>query len=147
MSDIKVVRWLDSNCGLLASEVSALPTEPQPLDRLFSSWSVHQTNGPTNTHEAQSPKNCPGRVNPFCFSYSWDTCDHFSKSWQRPPLDNCWTCMAIIAASLNLKERSKIFLIRNDSDCFSHFSNFIDICYVVMSTNGLIASLHQRPDS
>ena len=31
MSNIKVCRWLDSNCWPLASEVTTLPTEPQPL--------------------------------------------------------------------------------------------------------------------
>ena len=36
MSDIKVCKWLDLNCGPLASEATALPTEPQPLPDLLS---------------------------------------------------------------------------------------------------------------
>ena len=34
MSDIKVCRWPDWNRGLLASEATALPTEPQPLPNI-----------------------------------------------------------------------------------------------------------------
>ena len=34
MSDVKVFRELDSNCGPLVSEATALPTEPHPLTRL-----------------------------------------------------------------------------------------------------------------
>ena len=47
MFSLKVCQWLDSNCGPLVSEVTALPTEPQPqlgsyivkeFDKLISSW-------------------------------------------------------------------------------------------------------------
>ena len=33
---IKFCRWLDSNCGTLGSEATALPTEPQPLPNFWS---------------------------------------------------------------------------------------------------------------
>ena len=35
MVNINVCQWLDSNCGPLELEVTALPTEPQPLPHLF----------------------------------------------------------------------------------------------------------------
>ena len=39
----KFCRWLDSNWGPLVSEVTALPTEPQPLSKYqLSLWSSHQ---------------------------------------------------------------------------------------------------------
>ena len=40
---IKSCRWLNSNCGPLVSEATALPTEPQPLPtamKLFAAWSL-----------------------------------------------------------------------------------------------------------
>ena len=34
-SNIKIRKWLDSNCRSLVSEATALPTEPQPLPEYF----------------------------------------------------------------------------------------------------------------
>ena len=36
----KFRRWLDSNCGPLVSEATALPTEPQPLPSYDKSYFV-----------------------------------------------------------------------------------------------------------
>ena len=35
IGSIEVVKWLDSNCGPLVSEATALPTEPQPLPNII----------------------------------------------------------------------------------------------------------------
>ena len=45
MSDLKVCWCVDSNCGPLASEATALRTEPQPLPELTIQSSLMKLNG------------------------------------------------------------------------------------------------------